>query len=165
MPQNSRDTAPPARATAADLKLLFSDLVRLETELWDAVEARLVADHGLTLPKFEFMQVISRIPGCRVHDIASEISITVGGASKIVDRIEADGLCARRANPGDRRSSIIQLTPSGTRMLAQAMVSFEDELQRRLGAGLPDRELLQFATTVAALRQAMRQADTAEESA
>lgn len=165
MAPKSRDTAPSARANTADLKLLFSELVRLETELWDAVEARLVADHGLTLPKFEFMQLMSRVPACRVHDIASEISITVGGASKIVDRIEADGLCARRANPGDRRSSIIELTPAGTQMLAKATVSLEDELRRQLGACASDRALVQFTKTITELRSAMRQADSVDESA
>jgi MarR family transcriptional regulator, organic hydroperoxide resistance regulator len=165
VPQQSRDTAPPARANTADLKLLFGELVRLETQLWDAVEARLVADHRLTLPKFEFMQVMSRVPRCRVHDIASEISITVGGASKIVDRIEADGLCARRANPGDRRSSIIELTAAGRQTLATATVSFEDELQRQLGTSLSDRALVQLSKTITKLRIAMREVDAAEESA
>lgn len=142
----------------ADLRLLFSELVRLETELWDAVEARLLADHGLTLAKFEFMGVISRRPACRVHDIAGELGITVGGTSKIVDRLEADGLCARRTNPGDRRSSIIELTPAGKRSLTRATASFEDELERRLGSALSDRGLTQFTTTLTRLRMAMPRA-------
>src|ERR1700733_8922140 len=108
MPPSTHDTP----ASGPDLRFLFSELVRLETELWDAVEGRLRADFGVTLPVFEFLQVISRNPACRVNDIVAELSITVGGASKIVDRIEASGYCARNAHPGDRRSSIITLTPA-----------------------------------------------------
>jgi DNA-binding MarR family transcriptional regulator len=140
------------------LKRLFSELVRLETELWGAVENRLRADHDLPLPQFEFMQVISRVPNCRVQDIAEEISITVGGASKIVDRIEAAGHCARRANPGDRRSSIVELTPAGKRLLAKANVTFEDELRKRLGPALSDSSSVQFTKTLSRLRAAVNSA-------
>jgi DNA-binding MarR family transcriptional regulator len=147
------------------LTRLFSELVRLETELWEAVERRLRADHGLPLPNFEFMQVISRTPNCRVQDIAAEISITVGGTSKIVDRIEAAGHCARRANPEDRRSSIIELTPAGKRLLAKATVTFEDELRNRLGTALSDSSSVQFTKTLTRLRAAVRSANMSQQTA
>jgi DNA-binding MarR family transcriptional regulator len=147
-----------------DLRVLFGELVRLETELWRAVEARLRSGHGIVLPTFEFLQVISRQPRCRVHDIATELGITVGGTSKIVDRMQAAGLCARRANPGDRRSSIISLTPAGRRMLAEATATVDDELRLRLGQ-LPARSRAQLTRTLTRLRAAMRPAGDAEQSA
>jgi MarR family transcriptional regulator, organic hydroperoxide resistance regulator len=154
----------PTRAdhTAPDLKHLFSELIRLETELWDAVAGRLRADYGLPLQQFEFMQVIARTPNCRVQDIAAEISITVGGTSKIVDRVEAAGYCVRSANPSDRRSSILKLTPEGERLLAAATVTFEQELRARLGSGVPDRTLAQFTNTLTRLRASVRSVDAAE---
>ena len=79
-----------------DLKALFSELIRFETELWNAVDARLRADYDLPLSRFEPMQVIARHGTCRVNDIAEELAITVGGTSKLVDRIEASGHCRRR---------------------------------------------------------------------
>ncbi len=157
----------PARLTGdadPDLGLLFGELVRLETELWSAVETRLRSGHGIVLPTFQFLQVISRQPRCRVHDIATELSITVGGTSKIVDRMEAAGLCARRANPGDRRSSIISLTPAGRQMLAGATATVDDELRLRLGQ-VPARSLAQLIRTLTGLRMAMRTAGDAEQSA
>ena len=155
----------PAADGAPDLKRLFSELVRLETELWDAVERRLRADHDLPLPQFEFMQVIARTPNCRVQDIAAELSITVGGTSKIVDRIEAAGHCARRANPEDRRSSIIELTPAGKRLLAKASVTFEDELRKRLGSALSHGSSVQFTKTLTRLRAAVKSADIGQKTA
>jgi len=162
MPSRNRVAAAPVTDATTDLKVLFSELVRLETELWDAVEERLQKDHGVNLPTFEFIQVISRVPRCRVQDIATSLSITVGGTSKIVDRIEAAGLCSRRANPGDRRSSIIELTAAGKRLLAQATVTVDDELGRRLGAALPERSLAQFTRTLTRLRAAVRSAGAEE---
>ena len=148
-----------------DLRFLFSELVRLETELWNAVEGRLRADFGVTLPVFEFLQVISRTPACRVQDIAAELSITVGGTSKIVDRIEASGYCARSANPGDRRSSIIRLTPVGKRLLPKLTAAVDNELRNRLGTAVPDRSLIQLAKTLTRLRTAVRAWDAAEKTA
>jgi len=136
------------------LRGLFSDLVRLEIELWNAVDARLKSEFGLPLTHFEPMSVIDTIPGCRVYDIATELGITTGGTSKLVDRIEASGYCRRLPNPDDRRSSLLELTEEGRRLLAKAGAAFDDELQRRLGSALPERTLRQFASTLTRLRAA-----------
>jgi DNA-binding MarR family transcriptional regulator len=138
----------------SDLRQLFSDLIRFEIELWNAVDARLKDEFELPLTHFEPLSVIDRLPGCRVYDIASELGITTGGASKLVDRIEAGGYCRRLPNPADRRSSLLELTPEGRRLLAEAGVAFDEELQRRLGAAVPERTLRQFAGTLARLRTA-----------
>jgi MarR family transcriptional regulator, organic hydroperoxide resistance regulator len=148
-----------------DLKFLFGELIRFETEIWNAVDARLRADCDIPLHHFEPMQVMSRRSACRVQDIADELVITVGGTSKLVDRIEASGYCRRRPNPEDRRSSIVQLTAAGKRLLAKATTVFEDELETRLGAAVPERSLQQLAATLARLRAAGHSADAEEKSA
>jgi DNA-binding MarR family transcriptional regulator len=137
-----------------EFKQLFSDLVRFETELWNVLDARLRSDHDLPLHKFEPMQIIDRTADCRVYDIAEALSITTGGVSKIVDSIESAGHAKRRPNPDDRRSSIIELTPAGKRLLAKASTTFEAELESRLGSQLSDRALRQFMLTLNALRAA-----------
>jgi DNA-binding MarR family transcriptional regulator len=118
------------------LQTVFSVLIRFETELWNAVDARLRADCDLPLSRFAPMQVVTRHGGCRAHDIADGLSMTVGGNSKLVDRIEASGYCIRSPNPGDRRSSIIELTPAGKGVLARATAVFEDELCNQLGTAM-----------------------------
>ena len=137
-----------------DLRRVFNDLIRFEIELWNAVDARLKREFDLPLTHFEPMAVMDRLPNCRVYDIATELSITTGGTSKLVDRIEASGYCRRLPNPEDRRSSLLELTPEGKRMFAEAGQAFDDELQRRLGAAVPERTLRQFAATLARLRAA-----------
>jgi DNA-binding MarR family transcriptional regulator len=144
-----------------DLKQLFSDLIRYETELWNVVDARLRAEHDLPLHRFEPMQIIARTPDCRVYDIADALSLTTGGVSKLVDSIESAGYVKRRPNPEDRRSSIIELTSTGRKALARATTTFEAELQLRLGADVSDRALRQFAATLNALRAANAGADAA----
>jgi DNA-binding MarR family transcriptional regulator len=138
-----------------DCRALFSDLIRFETELWNAVAARLQADHGLELSWFEPMQVIADTPDCRVQEIAAALSITVGGTSKLVDRIEAAGWCRRRDNPSDRRSSFIDLTPAGRRLLVAAERTFAAQVEGHLRTPLSARQLGEFAATIRRLRHAL----------
>jgi MarR family transcriptional regulator, organic hydroperoxide resistance regulator len=142
-----------------DLKQLFSELIRFETELWNAIDARLRAEHELPLHKFEPMQIIASQPNCRVYDIAGALSLTTGGVSKLVDSIEQSGDCKRRPNPDDRRSSIIELTPAGTKLLAGATKTFERELGLRLRSSVPAHTLAQFSSSLRALRAASALAD------
>lgn len=138
------------------LRLVYSDLVRFEIELWGAVDARLRAECDLQLTWFEVMRLLDERAGCRVLDIAEEFRITVGGTSKVVDRVEAAGYCRRRANPDDRRSSIVEITPAGRRVLVKAVKVFDDELEIRIGSVLTERSLKQLGTALADLRAAYR---------
>jgi DNA-binding MarR family transcriptional regulator len=140
------------------LRELFSDLVRFETELWDAVDEHLRTEVELPLNWFEPMLVIDQLAGCRVHDIAEALSITVGGTSKLVDRIESAGLCRRRPNPDDRRSSLITLTAAGQKRLAAATAEFDAELARRFAA-VPASTLDRFHAVLRRLRTAGRTLD------
>ncbi len=137
---------------------IFSDLVRLETELWDVLEGELRAKHGLLLSWFEPMQVIARTPHCRVHDIATALAITVGGTSKLVDRIEEAGWCERGLNPLDSRSSVIALTARGRRLLSVAERTTADELARVIGTALSSDDLTQFSAMLHQLRVAVHAA-------
>jgi DNA-binding MarR family transcriptional regulator len=148
-----------------DLLDLFHQLVRFETELWNAVDARLRDDFDLPLSRLEPMQVIARHPSCRVNDIAKELSITIGGTSKLVDRIEAAGHCVRRANPDDGRSSVIELTAAGRRVLTNAVKAFEDELETRIGSAVSARSLQQLHSGIVKLRAANASVDEGRRSA
>src|SRR5690349_11627308 len=108
----------PLEVSVSHVTSIFTDLVRVETRLYNAVSARLRTEHGLGLGQFEFLEIIDRVPGCRVLDIVGEVAITVGAVSKAVDRLVAAGWCVRTAHPQDRRSSVLRLTSDGKKQLA-----------------------------------------------
>src|SRR6476469_5972407 len=142
------------RADQTHFYPLFSTLTRLETELWDAVDARLRQDCSLPLGRFEAMVVITSLGTCRVFDIASALSITVGGASKLVDRIEAAGFCSRKMNPGDRRSSLLDLTEEGKAVVARGRAVIEAELDSWFTPALSPTETTTLLELLARLRSA-----------
>lgn len=139
----------------ADVHQWFIDLVRVETRLYNAVEDRLRAEHGLTAGQYQLLEIIAGTNNCRVLDIVQEVAITVGAASKAVDRLEAAGWCRRIINPEDRRSSYLSLTRAGERKLVEATPTFRAEIEERLAGVVSERARAQTGRALAALRTAL----------
>lgn len=96
----------------------FATFVRFEIDLWNAVEQRLRSvDGAVTLGRHSILELAAADPTLRIQDIAEAAGITVGAASRLTDRIEADGLVTRERHPTDRRSSRIVLTDAGRNAL------------------------------------------------
>jgi DNA-binding MarR family transcriptional regulator len=112
----------------------FDALVRYETSLWNHLDRRLGHAGAVSLATLTAVRVVDRYRGtCRVQELRADLGITVGAASKLVDRLERDGLALRRANPDDGRSSLIDLTPTGAEALADGVEALEDALDHQLG--------------------------------
>ncbi len=114
------------------------DLVRLEIVLWEQVDSRLHEEHDLTLGFFEVLHFIAGSDDgwLKVGDLAEAMRITVGGCSKLVDRIEAAGLIRREVAPDDRRASHLALTDAGEKKLKAATKTYEAEMERVLDTTL-----------------------------
>jgi DNA-binding MarR family transcriptional regulator len=140
---------------ASDPGAVLIDLVRVETRLYNAVDARLKEAGGLSLPQLELLAVVRDVPDCRVLDVARTISITVGAASKAVDRLEDQGWCRRSVDPADRRSSVLSLTPDGSAAVDRASPVFEAATRDTLGALLSDPELNRLAQLLRTLRSGL----------
>ena len=111
----------------------FERLIHIETMLWNRCDEAVRRHTGLPLGRLEVLRVISAVEHCRVQDIASRLLITVGAASKLVDRLEASGHCQRHANPDDRRSSRLTVTRAGQDDLAATEEIMEQLLQQAFG--------------------------------
>lgn len=56
-------------------------------------------------------------------ELRASVLITSGAMTACLDRLEANGLIARRDNPDDRRSTSAGLTPAGTKLIDKAIVT------------------------------------------
>lgn len=126
------------------------DFVSLEIVLWQRIDARLKEQHDLSLAFFESLYFVGGSPegSMRIGDLARALQITVGAASKLVDRIEAAGLIGREADAEDRRASRVVLTEEGKKRLAEASLTHQAELAQLLDATLSDQEQQQFHSLV-----------------
>jgi MarR family transcriptional regulator, multiple antibiotic resistance protein MarR len=138
---------------------LFVRLVAYETALYNRLEERLRAEHGITAGQFEFLRFVDRGEARTVGELATVVGITIGAVSKAVDRLEATGWLARSPNPANRRSSLLGLTPAGQAVLEQATPTADAALHDWVVAPLSARALAQFDAALATLHAALDAAE------
>jgi MarR family 2-MHQ and catechol resistance regulon transcriptional repressor len=72
--------------------------------------------------------------------LSSDIALTTGGVTRLVDRMADAGLVARQNCPNDRRSVHVVLTPRGRTVLEQAVAAHIEGIDRHLMAHLDDAD-------------------------
>ncbi len=115
--------SPPAVARLDEQELrAWRGLLRTFARLTKALDAELEAAHGLPLSSYEVLMYLADSEGerMRMHDLASSILLSRSGLTRLVDRLERDGLLARRSCPSDARGAFACLTPKGRATLDAA---------------------------------------------
>jgi DNA-binding MarR family transcriptional regulator len=135
-----------------DLDTVFTDLVRVETRLYNAVAEHVKAEAGVGAGHFELLRYVRGHPGARVADLASAFAIGVGTTSKIADRLEKEGWLERRPNPANRRSSLLALTPAGESVVSRTEPVWQAAIQEILGGAVTPDELTALSLALGALR-------------
>lgn len=64
------------------------------------------------------LDVVDRLGQVTAGELAREVGLTTGAVTAMVDRLEKGGLLERKADPGDRRKVLIELTPEAKRLTA-----------------------------------------------
>lgn len=97
-------------------------LLRTFARLTKALDAELEAAHGLPLSSYEVLMYLADSDGgrMRMHDLASSILLSRSGLTRLVDRLERDGLLSRQSCPSDARGAFACLTPKGRETLDAA---------------------------------------------
>ncbi len=89
-----------------------------------AVEARmrnfLRDEFQTTLPRFDVLAALYRAEeGLKMSDLSKRLLVSNGNVTGIVDRLVSDGLVKRINVEHDRRSTLVRLSPSGTRFFVR----------------------------------------------
>ncbi len=118
-------TAPPrpgsVRLDEQELRA-WRGLLRTYARLTKALDAELEAVHGLPLTSYEVLMYIADSEGerMRMHDLASSILLSRSGLTRLVDRLEREGLLCRKSCSSDARGAFACLTPKGRETLDAA---------------------------------------------
>lgn len=139
----------------AGLADFFSDLVRCETRLYNALNDRLRERHGIVTSQFEFLRYLRDHPGSRVADLAAEFAVGIGATSKGVDRLEKHGWVVRQRNPSDRRSSLLALTDEGVKLVDAADGTFTERLAELVGDTIGGSAMSTVAQALSQLRSVL----------
>jgi DNA-binding MarR family transcriptional regulator len=100
----------------------------------DRVQKALVAADLPPLSWYELLSAIKRSPtgSPRMSDLAEWLTLSRGGITKLVDRLEEAGYLERVTCASDRRSFQAALTRAGERMLGEMQAVYEAELEQHL---------------------------------
>ena len=103
----------------------FAALLRAHAASTRALNAQLLADHGLTLSDYEVLLRLAWSPDRRMRrvDLANEVLLTASGITRLLDGLEKAGWVERGTCDSDRRVVYAVLTESGLTKLREAAVS------------------------------------------
>lgn len=88
----------------------------------DALERELQRAHDLSLSELEALQqlAVHTDQGCRLQRLVEDVHMSQSALSRLVSRLEAQGLVTRTTCSDDRRGIYAALTDAGRERLAQA---------------------------------------------
>jgi DNA-binding MarR family transcriptional regulator len=114
-------------------------LLRVHSALVRALDAELDAAHELPLTSYDVLIYLREAPGRRLRmaELADRVLLSRSGVTRLVDRLEREGLIARDSCTSDGRGSFAVLTDEGELMLARARPTHL--------AGVRDRFLRHFS--------------------
>jgi DNA-binding MarR family transcriptional regulator len=121
-------------------------LLRAHARLVKALDAELEAEHGLGVTTYEVLLYLNDSPEgkLRMHDLASSVLLSRSGLTRLVDRLERDGLLERQACESDARGSFAVLTETGRAKLSEARSTHLDGVRRHFLEHLSDEEMDQL---------------------
>ncbi len=94
---------------------VFGDVSRLFRRRFDRAAQPL----GLTRAQWLCLGRLARFPGVTQRELAELMDVAPITLSRIVTRLERDGLIARRADPADKRVRRLHLTPAAEPIIAE----------------------------------------------
>ena len=135
---------------------LFTALINTEMGAWNAVDSALSeARNALTLGRFLVLRTVRNTPACRIQEVAASQGITLGAASRLVDRLHRDGLVHRTPCEHDRRATILTVTEQGLAHLEEACMIVEKQ-QERLFAPLSPAQREELMRSLALIAEATK---------
>jgi MarR family 2-MHQ and catechol resistance regulon transcriptional repressor len=107
------------------------------------LSASLVASHGLTINDYGTLLLLSRAgeEGMRRIDLANQLQLSPSGITRLLDRLEDQGLVGKGACKSDARVSYAILTEAGLEKLRDAAPGHVEDIDRRLAAVLSEEEM------------------------
>jgi DNA-binding MarR family transcriptional regulator len=105
------------------LTALWRELLDSHARVSGALERTLQAEHGLGVSEFE---VLDRLVGAdtdqrRMQELAESVHLSQSALSRLIGRLESEGLVSRSICPDDRRGIFACITDAGRERHAEAL--------------------------------------------
>jgi DNA-binding MarR family transcriptional regulator len=145
-------SSPPREALAA-WRVFFECALALP----DVLDAELRAAGKLTLRWYDVLVSLEdEAEGLPMTELANRILASKSGLTRVIDKMEGEGLVRRERPPGDRRVVLVRLTDAGRAALEDARAVHRDGIRRHFAELLDAGELAQVAAVLDKVRAHVR---------
>ena len=155
-----REIMTATEAADDELVLAFGRLQGAANRLEYILGRQIEEECGISHLMYEALLILGRAgePGLSMRAIGQEQVLTTGGATRLVDRMEAAGLVRRVTDPADRRARLVRLTPLGEETVVRASRLHVENIKRYFLAPLPESHRERFAEDLRILSHSARDA-------
>ncbi|WP_193183110.1 MarR family winged helix-turn-helix transcriptional regulator [Nisaea sediminum] len=135
---------------------LWLGLLRTTRYVENALREEMRLAYGHTLPRFDVLSVLEHSgTGLQMSELSQQLMVSNGNVTVIVERLVQDGLVERVPVAGDKRATLVRLTPLGRETFTQVAAAHEGWVDGLLESIPPeDAELI-----AARLKNIRRQGD------
>lgn len=137
---------------------LWLRLLTCTTLIESKIRAQLEGHFSVTLPQFDLMAQLDRVPeGLTMSALSERLMVSNGNVTGIVKRLIAEGLIDRQISKTDRRSFLVWLSPKG-QVLFREMAERHEAWINSLFAGLSPADAAKLMTLLSGTKESVRAA-------
>lgn len=139
--------AEPVHALSADEEAVMRALARAIIVIPRVLDADLLREQRLASNEYGVLMHLSEAPGrtLRMSELADAVALSLSGMTRIVTRLEAEGLVERRRCGSDGRGMNAVLTDKGLNQLREAWPTHLRSVRRHIVDHLGDLDLRALA--------------------
>jgi DNA-binding MarR family transcriptional regulator len=140
--------------------------IGLLTEVYAGLMAKMtpaLTAAGLSEVDFGTLIRLARSPqhSLRMGDLAAQTGLSTSGVTRVVDRLERDGLVVRQACATDRRASYAALTDKGVDKVQEVLPQHLHDIEESFTGLLSPEQLETFLATLRIIRDVVHPCATA----
>ncbi|MWK33802.1 MarR family transcriptional regulator [Actinomadura sp. J1-007] len=121
-------------------------MLRAQVQISRRLQTDLLADHDLALGSYDVLMHLGEAPEgrLRMNDLADRVLLSRSGLTRLVDRLQREGLVVRQSCDSDARGLYAVLTPAGRARLDAATPTYQRGVREYVLSRLDEADLRQF---------------------
>ncbi len=159
--------AAPAAPSGGDRESALRPDGKREVRLWlrllscsalieKQVRAKLRADFQTTLPRFDVLAQLDRMPaGLTMGELSDRLMVSAGNVTGLIERLVREGLVSRAPGARDRRTSRVRLTAAGKHAFDK-MAAGHHALVEELMRGMAEDDIAHLIEMLGMLKEALK---------
>ncbi len=122
-----------------------SKLIYMIGLLWGKISSRLdeiLQKEKLNISKFNILMIIKHTggyDGIQQNEISKRLLVTASNITKLLDKLEKDGLITRNSKKDDRRVKLIRITDYGSNLLDKVWPVYKLSIEELMSKFPPDK--------------------------